>query len=128
VRRLLVTLGLAAALLAGCGEDEKEGRTATIEGGSPVRVVADEYFFDPERVVHDSGGSRSEIFIELENRGSLAHNLKVFEDEDDLGGTPTFQGGETDFGTVTLKPGEYRMVCTVGNHEELGMTGTLEVR
>jgi plastocyanin len=27
-----------------------------------------------------------------------------------------------------LAPGEYRMVCTVSNHAELGMTGKLVVR
>ena len=64
----------------------------------------------------------------LENRGSLAHNLKVFDGETELGGTPTFPGGREESGTVELEPGEYRMVCTVGDHEELGMTGTLEVR
>jgi plastocyanin len=128
VLRLLVTFGLAAALAAGCGDDEKEGRTVTLKAGSEVRVVGDEYSFDPETVVYDSGGSRTEISIELENRGALAHNLKVFDGERELGGTPTFQGGETKSGAVELNAGEYRMVCTVGNHEELGMTGTLEVR
>ena len=34
--------------------------------------------------------------------------------------------GATD--SVTLPRGEYKMLCTVANHEELGMTGRLVVR
>jgi plastocyanin len=64
----------------------------------------------------------------LENQGTLAHNLKIFDGDEELGGTPTFPGGRTESGTVELPPGEYRMVCTVGDHERLGMVGTLEVR
>jgi uncharacterized cupredoxin-like copper-binding protein len=29
---------------------------------------------------------------------------------------------------VTLARGDYKMACTVANHAELGMTGTLVVR
>ena len=128
MRRLLPALALAAALAAGCGEDDGDARTVTVEGGTGVRVTGDEYSFDPETVIYDGGGSPAEITISLDNRGSLAHNLKLFDGDDELGGTPTFPGGREESGTVKLEPGEYRMVCTVGNHEELGMTGTLEVR
>jgi plastocyanin len=129
VRRLLTTFALAAALLVGCGDDEEDGgRTATVSEGATVRVVADEYSFDPETVVYESTGPRTEVTISLDNQGSLAHNLKLFDGDRDLGGTPTFQGGREEAGSVELEPGEYRMVCTVGNHEELGMTGTLELR
>lgn len=92
-----------------------------------VRVVGDEYSFDPDTIVYESGGL-TRLTIGLENRGSLAHNLKVFDGGQEVGGTPTFPGGETKAGAVDLEPGEYRMVCTVGDHEELGMTGTLRVR
>jgi plastocyanin len=112
----------------GCGNDEEEGRTVTLQGGSELRVAAHEYSFDPETVIYESGGARAEITISLDNRGSLAHNLKVFDGDEDLGGTPTFQAGREESGTLELGPGAYRMVCTVGNHEELGMTGTLELR
>ena len=128
MRRLLVTLAAAAALAAGCGDDDKPTRTVTVSAGEDVRVIGREYSFDPETVVVDAGGRRAEITISLDNRGSLAHNLKVFDGETEIGGTPTFQGGREESGTVALDPGSYRAVCTVGNHEQLGMTGTLEVR
>lgn len=131
MRRHLLAIALATvAGVPGCGggDDDEPGRTATVGAGQPITVVGDEYSFDPETLVVEAGGDRAELEIELRNDGALAHNLRVFSGGEEVGGTPTFQGGETRGGSVTLAPGSYRMVCTVGNHEQLGMTGTLEVR
>lgn len=88
-------------------------------------MVGEEYSFDPASVVVESAGR---LTIVLENRGSLAHNLKLMSDGEELGGTPTFPAGRTESGTLELEPGSYEMVCTVGDHAELGMTGTVRVR
>ena len=93
--------------------------------GEPVSVLATEYAFDPATIVLERGG---ELELELENSGSLAHNLRVLEGEQDIGGTEPFQGGESRTATIELAPGSYRMICSVGDHEELGMSGDLEVR
>ena len=124
--RACLPLLLAAALTVGCGGDEKEqpkGPVKSFAKGQPVKVVGKEYFFTPARV-RASGGP---VRIELANEGTLAHNLKVIQGARDLGGTPTFPAGGTRGGTVKLAPGRYRMVCTVANHEQLGMVGELEV-
>ena len=125
--RRLLPLGLAcAAALPGCGdEDDPPSRAVTVPAGKDLRVKADEYNFDPARVTAARGGT---LKIVLDNDGSLAHNLKVFRGDEELGGTPTFPAGEVRSGELRLPPGSYRMACTVGNHEELGMTGRLEVR
>ena len=128
MRRLALATTLCTCLLAGCGggdDDEKGSRTQTVPAGKVVRVVAREYSFDPKNVVITGGGGR--VKLTLANKGSLAHNLKVQQGDRDLGGTPTFQGGRTESGTVELDPGSYTMICTVGNHAELGMTGKLEI-
>jgi plastocyanin len=120
---------VAAASLAGCGggeDDEPAGQSVTVDAAEGVEVLAGEYFFDPETIVVDGGPQAPEIT--LENEGSLAHNLRVLDGDEEIGGTPTFAGGETRSTTVELDPGAYRFVCTVGNHEELGMVGDLEVR
>ncbi len=113
---------------AGCGDDEEDSAApaVTVDARQGVEVRAGEYFFDPETIVVDGGSGPLEIT--LENEGNLAHNLRVFAGEEELGGTPTFAGGETRSGTVELDPGAYRFVCTVSDHEELGMVGDLEVR
>jgi uncharacterized cupredoxin-like copper-binding protein len=120
-------LSLAAALAAGCGGDGDNGAAGgpvkEVAPGQPLQVVGREYTFTPARA---RTGEAQPLRIELDNQGSLAHNLKVFRGDRELGGTPTFLRG-TRSATVRLAPGSYRMVCTVGNHEELGMVGELEV-
>ena len=113
-------------LAGGCGDDDDEpGRTVTADPGKAIHVVADEYSFDPETIVLTGGGK---LTVELENAGSLAHNLRVFDGGTEIGGTPTFTGGETRAGTLSVEPGEYKLECTVGDHAALGMTGKLTVK
>ncbi|MDQ4129923.1 MAG: hypothetical protein M3133_02850 [Actinomycetota bacterium] len=131
--RPIAALSAACALLvAGCGGDEDDershGEPVTFRAGEPVRVVGGEYFFRPADVVVSGARGETGVRFLLVNEGALAHNLKVFADGRELGGTPTFPGGETRSGTVRLRPGNYRLVCTVGDHAELGMTGRLVVR
>jgi plastocyanin len=125
---LLTALVLASAALAGCGD------------GDPVRVDErtltlrlEEFRIVPEDVSVAPGRLR----IVATNVGRLTHNVKVVkEDEEDreappseLGGTGTAQPGETaTFTFENLEPGEYRMVCTITNHDQLGQYGELIVR
>ncbi|HEX8121306.1 MAG TPA: hypothetical protein VF549_08595 [Solirubrobacteraceae bacterium] len=121
-------LALAVALLAGgCGDEAPvrvEGRT--------LRVKLDEFQVLPQNV--DVG--RGRLRIVAVNVGRLPHNLKIVQlDEEDreappteLGGTGTAQPGETaTFTFDDLPPGEYRMVCTITNHDDLGQYGKVIV-
>jgi plastocyanin len=131
--RLLPLLAAAALALTGCGEEgETPERSITVDpGGSPI-VTATEYRFDPVQLIirGRSGDQRSFITIRLENEGSLAHNLKIFDGKRQLAGTRTTSGKGTKATTaVTLDTGRtYRYVCTVGDHERLGMVGKLIVK
>jgi plastocyanin len=127
VRRLAVIATLFAVPVAACGgdDDDASARSVTVPAGAAVGVVADEYFFDPARVIMRGAGP---LTIRLRNRGELAHNLKLFRGDEEVGGTPTFPGGRTESGRVNVEHGNYEMVCTVGDHAELGMTGTVRVR
>jgi plastocyanin len=126
MRRLAVPCAILA-FLAGCGgdDDEERARSVTINPNATLRVTGDEYSFDPGRVTVRGAGP---LTIRLRNDGELAHNLRIERDGEDIGGTPTFPGGQTQSGRVNLEHGRYEMVCTVGDHAELGMTGELEVR
>jgi plastocyanin len=119
------TLAVLAAL-SGCGGDDKPLRTATVPGDSPIRIEADEYSFDPGRVIVT--GAPRELRITLDNVGTLAHNIQVLDGDRELGGVRSFPSGQQRDTTISLAPGKYRFVCTVGDHEELGMHGELEVR
>jgi plastocyanin len=97
----------------------------TAQPNGALRVVATEYAFDPS-TIELSGAGR--LTVRLRNAGSLAHNLRLFRAGEEVDGTPTFPGGRTESVVLNLEHGEYRMVCTVGDHADLGMTGTLRVR
>lgn len=111
-------MAAAAMALSGCGgDDNAPTRTVTAAGGA-VEVVADEYSFDPGRIEAAPGKLR----VTLRNEGSLPHNLRVGKQ-----GTDTFHGGSRSV-TLDLEPGSYEFVCSVGDHEQLGMRGVIEVR
>ena len=122
-----VALAFAAVFVLACGDDDDEGgRSATVPGDQVVRISGNEYSFDPENLTVI--GAPTTLEVEFENEGSLAHNVRIFKGDDEIGGSSTFGGGQTRTGEVALPgTGEYRLVCTVGNHEDLGMKGTLVV-
>ena len=124
MRRPWVVLAASLAL-AGCGgADDGKSRSVTVPPGRALRVTADEYSFDPNAITVDRAGT---LEVTLENRGSLAHDLRVRRGGHEIGGTPAFQGGQRRV-RLHLTRGRYSFLCTVGDHAKLGMTGTLRVR
>ena len=126
MRRLAPALAVCACFGASsCGKPEQgaRGRSVSVPAGGVLRVVAREYSFDPSQVTVSRGG----VKIELDNRGSLVHDLRVERGGRRLGGTPAFERG-TRSATLRLAPGRYRFLCTVGDHAKLGMRGTLTVK
>jgi plastocyanin len=126
MRRLAVPCAIVL-WLAGCGggDDEESVRTATVNPNSTLRVTANEYSFDPGRVVVRGAGP---LTIRLRNAGSLAHDLRLRRDDEEFGATPVLPAGRTESARVNLEHGNYEMFCSVGDHAELGMTGQFEVR
>ena len=126
MRRLAAPCAILLAA-AGCGggDDDEPTRTAKVDAGDTLVVEAREYSFDADRVVVAGPGP---LTIELANEGDLAHNLRLRRGGEDAGGTPSFPGGRTESARVRLSRGTYEMVCTVGDHAQLGMKGELEVK
>ena len=129
MRRFALILGLCPLLAVGCGGDDTPERTpertATVPANGKVSVVGREYSFDPSAIVVRGAGR---LRITLRNEGSLAHNIKVRRGGELVGGTPSFPAGSSESALVVLEHGNYELVCTVGDHAELGMTGELTVR
>jgi plastocyanin len=125
LRRFALVLALCSLLVLGCGGNDEPGRTVTAPANAKLRVVGVEYSFDPAAIVLKGAGT---LTVTLENKGSLAHNLKVLRGDEEIGGTPTLPAGQTGAARLNLEQGSYRIICSVGDHEELGMTGTLRVR
>jgi plastocyanin len=67
------------------------------------------------------------VRLRLKNDGSLPHDLHVREGDRELGGTDAIGEGETTGTTLSIPAGEYEFYCSIGDHAELGMKGTLRV-
>jgi uncharacterized cupredoxin-like copper-binding protein len=127
--RAIPLLGVLAALGAtGCG-----GAIAyTRAPDRRVDVRLDEYRVLPEHIQVTAG----RVTITARNTGRLTHNLVVVQFHRPLGdeeekqyGTPTktLFPGESASTNVDLKPGKYRLICTISNHDNLGQYGELKV-
>jgi uncharacterized cupredoxin-like copper-binding protein len=130
VLRLLpaVLLAALAIALSACGSDGEFRTDRPI-----LRISLDEYRIVPQNIVVKSGRMK---FV-VRNTGRLTHNLVVQIPKGpdgkpvDLPGghTATMQPGQSAPPIkVTLLPGEYRLVCTIANHDDLGQYGTLTVQ
>ena len=125
MRRFALTLAVCPLLALACGGDDAPERTVTVPANGKVTVVGREYSFDPSGIVVKGAGR---LRITLRNEGSLAHNIKVRRGGEQIGGTPSFPAGSRESALVVLEHGNYELICTVGDHAELGMTGELTVR
>ncbi len=119
-------LGVLALVLGGCGDDD------VLRTDRPIlRITLDEYRVVPQNIVAEPGRMK----FDVRNRGRLTHNLAVQIPKGpdgwpvELGRTDTMQPGERAPAIkVTLQPGEYRLVCTIANHDDLGQYGSLRVQ
>lgn len=133
---LLLVIG-AVGVAAGCGGDDDEPEapappaTEAEENGAAAdgeTVEMADFEFIPNDLSVDRG-----TVITADNTGSTLHNLTIEEGtdpeqaSDELAATPDVSAGESGEVTVDLEPGRYSLVCTIGNHRELGMIGTIEV-
>ena len=119
----------ALVALAGCGTEDPPDVPATVSAGKPLTVVAREYLFSPNRVtIKGAPAKGARQPIELENRGELAHNIEILQDDRIVDRLRSFPAGQRRDLTVDLPRGDYRFVCTVADHDEKGMRGTLTVR
>jgi plastocyanin len=128
-RATLAALGAAAILAAaGCGDDEPFARA---QQDGTIRITLDEFTLEPGAVYSPTGRMR----IIARNAGRLTHNIAIVSDdrspgaeELQYGRSRTAHPGETVVARATLRPGRYRLVCTLANHDNLGQYGTLVVR
>ena len=122
----LAALAAIALAAGGCGGD------GGLRTQRPIlRITLDEYRIVPQDVEVRAG----RLKLDVRNTGRLTHNLaiEVAGGPDDkptqIARVATMQPGHTAAPVkVTLAPGEYRLVCTIANHDDLGQFGTLKVR
>jgi plastocyanin len=121
----LTTIALVAT---GCGTEDPPDIPGSARAGEPLVVVAREYLFSPNRVTIRGAKGPIEQEIVLRNRGELAHNIEVLQDDRVVGKLRSFPSNQERPLAVPLGAGSYRFVCTVADHDEKGMRGSIEVR
>ena len=118
--RHITVLVLALALLAGCADDTAPTR---VRDGR-VNLVLDDFSITPQRLRARAG----EVAFRAVNRGAIGHTLRVKRGDREVVAIKTLLPGASGSGSARLERGDYKLVCILGNHEELGMHGTLTVR
>jgi plastocyanin len=91
-----------------------------------LAVKAAEFYFVLSRPSVEPG----EVTIELNNQGEDPHNLNVLLEGDDEGKAlqfPETDSEERSVETFDLPAGKYKLWCSLPEHEEQGMTATLQV-
>lgn len=125
---MLRAVGLLAALVlvAGCGDP-----APVVVRNRTIGVRLDEYRILPKVLSAPAGA----LTLVARNDGILTHNVAVETIPSDpqaqpdvIARTTTLHPGERAQIKFSLKPGTYRLVCTIANHDDLGQTGKLVVK
>ena len=142
-RVTLVLLG-TAAVFSGCGGEP----ASIVDQDAVLRLKLSEYRILPQNLtVIATTLPRTRVRIVATNIGRLTHTVKVEREvpqaqdnpddaavvapSDVIDGSPkgnAAPGQTLRSGDIMLAPGRYRLVDTVGNHENLGQYGTLTVK
>jgi hypothetical protein len=118
-------LAVLALGLGGCGEKPAFRTDRPI-----LRLKLDEYRVVPQNIVVKA----QRMKFDVRNTGRLTHNLAIQIPKGpdgkpvELMRTETMQpGAQAAPIKLVLAPGEYRLVCTIANHDDLGQYATLKV-
>jgi len=109
-----------AASVSGCADDSPPSRPRD----GRVNMLLDDFLISPQRIRARPG----RVAFEVANRGRVGHTLHVLRGDREVVALKTVLPGGTGAGAGRFTPGDYKLVCILGNHEELGMYGTLTVR
>jgi plastocyanin len=85
-------------------------------GGSAIAVSEKEYSIEL------TGGTKlkpGKVTFDVKNDGKIQHDLAVEDGEEKK--TPLIDSGKSAKLSDDLKPGKYKLYCTVPGHEQLGM-------
>jgi nitrite reductase (NO-forming) len=106
--------------MSGAGGTAPAAAAAAVDAPSEVSFELDDLTVRPAAATIAPGGT-----VEVVNAGAIPHDLVVL---DGSSGTPMLDSGEAaNFGTDSLEPGAYTVICTVPGHREAGMEATLTV-
>jgi plastocyanin len=129
-RVIMLALAVFTLGLAACGGGDDEGANggattaATGGGGSTLQLAAATPgpAFDKTSLEASAG----EVTIDFTNDTGFPHNVTIEGGSADGEATDTISEGDASL-TVDLEAGEYTYYCSVDDHRDDGMEGTLVV-
>ena len=119
MRTVSILVAMAALLLAGCGDDNKNagsnssGTSSSGGGGQQLALAAPEdgsLKFDKSSLEAKAG----EVTINFDNPSTTPHAVEI-EGNGVEKASDTVTSSKTSV-TADLKPGKYEFYCPVGNH------------
>jgi plastocyanin len=116
----IAAAAVLAAVVSGCAGDRPPARARD----GRVDVKLDDFSITPQRIRAKPG----RLTFEIVNRGATGHTFRVMRGEREVAGVKTLLPGATGTASGRFEEGDYDLVCILGNHEVLGMYGTLTVR
>lgn len=140
MKKLAVALSLLALVafgLVACGDDDEETTAQTTEettatdtgggGGDGTFAIA----ADPGGALAFTETSATvpagEVTVEFDNQSATGHDVVVEDAEDNELIATDVISQDTTTASGQLEPGEYTFYCSVADHAEAGMEGTLTV-
>jgi plastocyanin len=117
---LAVAAAAFAAPASGCTSDAPPAQAR----GGRVAVALGDFYIAPQKIRAKPG----RITFTITNRGAIGHTLHVKQGDRDVAAIKTLLPGASATTSGAFKKGDYKLVCILGNHEVLGMYGTLTVR
>jgi plastocyanin len=106
------------------GEGAGGGEPVRGEASRTIRALEDEFSIKLDPGPPRAAGSYT---FDVVNQGNIDHDLEV-QGEGVEEKTPLIGPGKTARVTADLKPGKYKLYCTVPGHEESGMKVDVSVR
>jgi uncharacterized cupredoxin-like copper-binding protein len=94
-------------------------------GGGTLSVSEKEYSVD---LAGGEALKAGKYTIDVANKGKIQHDIAVEGDGIKEAKTPLIDAGKNASLKVDLKPGKYKLYCTVPGHEQLGMKTEVTVR
>ena len=126
-KTFLLLLVLMAIALAACGGG----------GATEFTVNAKDSYFEPDTWDATAGETLTMTFV---NEGFLEHEFTLVKLGDDIGAMSEWDVSKQLYSTGSVsgqtqgqyqftvdEPGTYQVICTIDNHFDGGMAGTLEV-
>jgi hypothetical protein len=116
--RLLLAALAAIVLAAGCGG------SAAVREPRRFTLVLDDFLIRPQSVRVAAG----RLTLTVVNRGRIGHNLRIELGHHTVFSVLTLKPGARTTRSLRLRPGSYRVLCSVPQHEILGQYGKLVAR